>query len=254
MNDLNQYGTTETEIESLSRSRQNLTYVRQELLEYRPDIVDDDLRAWVTRFLMDSTDLPPSSAREHISQTLHEINERHAMFREPGMTNAEDAFPDRCKDCQHYGSRCPVLTENRTIKRRKRIFRETSDPSELRRRLREYSIDHGCHVIKDAIDELTEEHEPMLAEGQLLLMLVEETLYYGDEHAELIRTLTNRVQQLQADRLEDLDDEADGSVDGEAPDAPQEPSTAPDDAGIAAADEPVEADGGVHEGVTGDGA
>lgn len=253
MSDLNQHGTTETEIETLSRSRQSLSYIRQEILEYRPDIVDDDLRAWVTRFLTDSTDLPPSSAREHLSQTLHEINESHAMYREPGMTNAEDAFPDSCKGCEHYGTRCPVLTENRTIKHRKRIFRETSDPTELRRRLREYAIDHGCHVIKHAIDELTEEHEPMLAEGQTLLMLVEETLHYGDEHDELIRELTNHVRKLQTARLQEQDDGEDDSVDEDPADGPQEPSVEPEDVGIAAVDEPVEADGGVPEGVTEDG-
>lgn len=250
MTDLTQHGTTETDIESLSRSRQNLTYVRQELLEYRPDITDSDLRRWVTRFLADSTDLPPASAQEHISQVLHEIRESNAMFRETGMKNPEDAFPDKCRGCEHYGSRCPVLAENRGIKHRKRIFKETNDPSELRRRLREYAIEHGCHVIKDAIDELVEDHEPMLAEGQLLLMLVEEKLYFGDSDEELIRELTNQVQQVQRQRLDDAQD----SGAGQPADGPQEPAVDADAAGIAASDAALQADGGEPEEVTEDGA
>lgn len=251
MTDLQQHGTTETEIEALSRSRQSLAYVRQELMEYRPDLTDADLRSRVTKFLMAPGDLPPASAKEHISQELHDIKEDNAMYREIGMTNPENAFPDRCKGCSHYGERCPVLTETRAIKHRKRIFEQTNDPTELRRRLREYAIDHNCHVIKDAIDDLVEEHEPLLVEGQLLLMLVEEELHFGDTNEDLIRTLTNRVEQVQTERLQetsgDADASADASDDGAAAESPQEPAADSDGTVTTAADEPLEADGGVQE-------
>lgn len=242
MNNLDRHGTTETEIESLSRSRQNLSYVRQELIEYRPDIVDDTLRERITEWLAAGTDRTPASAQEHLSQTLHSIRDDNAMYRETGMTNAEDAFPDRCRGCPHYGTRCPVLTKTSAIKHRERIFQETDDPAERRRKLREYAIEHNCHVIKEAIDELAEDHEPLLAEGQLLLMLVEEELLHNETDEELIRKLTNKVEHVRGKRV---DDRGHAGRD-ETAEAGETPSVDEDDAEATAGDVPLQADGSGH--------
>jgi hypothetical protein len=234
MNELLKNTKPETDIEAMSRQRQSLDYVRQELLEYRPDIVDDSLRARVTVFLSESADRPPGSAREYISRELHDIREDNAMRRRTGVTNAESEFPDRCKGCDHYGVRCPVMTKTSEMDRLDRIFRETNDPDELRRTLRTYAIDNGCHIIKDAIDEIVEKHEPLAAEGQLLLMLVEETLHYGSTEEQVARMLTNRIQQIRQQRLDDTPDDTTGLLEGFAsetdgedghdvsPDAPDE--------------------------------
>lgn len=218
MNNLQEHGTPPTDIESLARSRQNLEYIRQELIEYRPDITDSELRAKVTRFLADATDLPPASAREYIASELHEIRSHNPMYRETGMTDPTEAFPDSCKGCDHYGVRCPVLTQTAEIDRRERIFRETDDPKELRRKLREYAIDNDCHVIKNALDEIEQDHEPLVAEGMVLLMLVEETLHFGDHDESVIRMLSNRLQHIRRQRLdEDLEDQTE--PEGPEPDA-----------------------------------
>lgn len=254
MDELTQHGTTETEIESMSRSRQSLDYVRQELLEYRPDIVDAELRSQVTEFLMESADLPPATAREHIAQELHDIRSEHAMRRETGMTDPEQAFPDRCRGCPHYGVRCPVLTETRAIDRRKRIFRETDSPIELRRRLREYAIDYDCGVIKDAIDDLVEDHQPLLVEGHTLLMLVEETLFFGDSSEETERKLAGKIEQMRAQRRGEAANTAEETAAAEAGAEP--PHTAGNGspvAGITAATQPVETDGSGDPEVTDDG-
>lgn len=239
MTDLRNHGTPETDVEAMSRQRQNLDYVRQELIEYRPDIVDADLRTRVTRFLAESTDLPPASAREYISKELHDIRETNAMRRRTGVTDPEDEFPDRCKGCEHYGVRCPVLTKTSEIDRRKRIFRETDGPQELRRKLRDYAIDNDCHVIKDSIDAIVDEHEPIAAEGQLLLMLVEERLHFGETDEAVTRMLTNKIQQVRQKRLDDPDEPGIAARDeddaGDADPAPGPSETT---------DEVVVADGG----------
>jgi ferredoxin len=178
--------------EALAEQRQDLGYIRSELVRYRADTMDDGLREALTEWLIAARDLPAASTREHVASELAAVRDGNEMFRQPSMTDGTDAFPDRCSDCEHYGEVCPVLARNGQIDRRKHILEEHDDPQRLRQALREYAIDNGCVVLKSALDDVEQEFEPLLRRGQILLFLVEETLIFRDDGEAVVRAAARR--------------------------------------------------------------
>ena len=178
--------------EALAEQRQDLSYIRSELVRYRADTMDEGLRAALTEWLIAARELPAASTREHVASELAAVRDGNEMYRQPSMTDGADAFPDRCSDCEHYGEVCPVLARNGQIDRRKHIFEEHDDPQRLRQALREYAIDNGCVVLKDALDDVEQEYEPLLRRGQMLLFLVEETLLFRDDGETVMRAAARR--------------------------------------------------------------
>jgi ferredoxin len=178
--------------EALAEQRQDLSYIRSELVRYRADTMDDGLRAALTEWLIAARELPAASTREHVASELAAVRDGNEMFRQPSMTDGTDAFPDRCSDCEHYGDVCPVLARNGQIDRRKHILEEHDDPQRLRQALREYAIDNGCVVLKRALDDVEQEYEPLLRRGQILLFLVEEQLLFRDDGETVMRAAARR--------------------------------------------------------------
>jgi hypothetical protein len=168
--------------DSANSHRAQLTYIQGELTRYTADIVHDDLRRAVQRWLVrvDEHAGGVSNARDAVTQRLGELKRGHQMYRPAGAASAAAEFPDDCKGCPHYDDACPVLTDDLEISRRERIMREADDDEELRRGLREYAMDHNCHVILEELSAWRETLGPLLAEGRILLFAVEGHLLHGD--------------------------------------------------------------------------
>lgn len=198
--------SAQTDHEELADDRQNLDYIVSELTRYRPDITRTGLKEAVTEWLLAARDMPAGSTREHVTDRLAEIKSRYPMYREPGLESVEDAYPEDCEDCTHRqrGHSCPVLTHNDQIRRRERIMETTSEPSRLRRRLRDLAIDNGCVVLQDTLQELKQDYEPLLKRGQLLLAIVEDMTLYQEESEAVRRSLAAEELGVSPDDV-DLD-------------------------------------------------
>lgn len=202
------------EAEALSSRRQQLDYIRQELLKYRPDLVSDDgLREAVSSWLVDASEVPTATAREYISSELTDIRREYQMRISTDVSDPAEAFPDACRDCRHYGTACPVLTDPSQVDRRKRIMDSTKDPDELRYELREYAVDNSCDVLLDRLEHLRQDYGPLLRRGQLLLMDVEDELLLDDESEAVKRAMANEEAlegAVSPETLEELKAEAEG--------------------------------------------
>jgi hypothetical protein len=180
-------------------NRERLARVRQELLEYRPDILNDELRHAVTMWLLASSDIPTADTEDYITSTLMRLRDGNAMYEQATHSDGSEAFPDICEGCPHYGIRCPVITDVDERKRRERIMNRAGSSKELRREMKEYAIDNECQVLLNVIDELSESVEPLLASGRKLLMAVEESVLFTENDTEVAAILDA------IDSLEDLD-------------------------------------------------
>ncbi|WP_123619176.1 hypothetical protein [Halorubrum sp. CSM-61] len=189
----------------LSSRRQQLDYIREELLKYRPDIHDEELREAVSEWLIDASDVPTATAREYISSELTSLRRDNAMRIKPGVRSPEEAFPEECSDCEYYGSACPVLTDTTEVDRRNRIMDQTQDPDTLRYLLREYAVDNSCDVLLDRLEDLSQDYGPLLRRGQLLLMRVENIILHDDESEAVKRAIANEEALAGAVSREELD-------------------------------------------------
>lgn len=199
-------------------NREQLAFIRTELSQLRADIRDDELREAVTEWLLRAQDVPAADTDDYVSSKLARLRRDHAMYVQPGHGDAEEAFPDACKGCPHYGTACPIVTDNTQITRRERIMDEATSAKDLRNSLRDYAIDNHCSVLLDVIRDLSEHHEPLLKRGQALLMAVEESVLF--ENDEAVDRLKDQLESLADGTLGDgpaLDDLLDG--DAESADA-----------------------------------
>lgn len=183
-----------------SENRERLARVRRELLEYRPDVLDDDLRAAVTAWLLRAADVPAADTEDYITTTLMRLRQGNAMYEQSHHAEGREAFPEKCEGCPHYGVRCPVITDNDQIQRRERIMRAADSAKALRREMKEYAIDNECHVLLNVIADLSASVEPLLESGRKLLMAVEEEMLFDDSDEEVQRILAS------IDALDDLTD------------------------------------------------
>lgn len=205
----------------MSSRRQFLGYIQQELTEYRPEIHDDELREAVNEFLIKAADVPMATAREFISAELADLRKDNDMMMGPGVRDASEAFPEECEGCEHYGINCPIMTDRAQVERRKAIMEETQDPDQLRYLLREYATDNSCDVLLDRLERISQNYGPLVREGQLLLLRVEDELLWNDESEAVMRAMASEealADAVDRDTLERLKEQADGevAVDGEA--------------------------------------
>lgn len=208
---------TPDEGSDMSSRRQFLGYLQQELTKYRPDIHDDELREAVNEFLIKASDVPMATAREFISSELAELRKENDMMMGPDNRDPSEVFPEECQGCEHYGINCPIMTERAQVKRRKSIMQETQDPDRLRYLLRQYAIDNSCDVLLDRLEQISQNYGPLVREGQLLLIRVEDHLLWDDESEAVERAMASEealADAVDRDKLERLKEEAEADIDG----------------------------------------
>lgn len=200
-------GSDDADPNGLGAQKRDLAFIRSELMQYREDLVgrNQPLREAATEWLICARELPAETTSEHISRRLAEISRGNAMRRTPGTTNPqEEEFHPDCEGCPHYeeGAMCPVLADHRVKRQREQLMEQADGPVELRSDLRDYGITHDCHIILDELDVISEEYEPLLKRGQILLVLIQDRLLLGED------TLSVRAAV----------ERADAGVDAEIPD------------------------------------
>lgn len=179
-------GSDDADTSGLGAQKRDLAFIRSELMQYREDLLgkNEPLREAATEWLVCARELPAETTSEHISRRLAEISRGNAMRRTPGTTNPqEEEFHPDCDGCPHFeeGAMCPVLADHRVKRQREQLMEQAAGAVELRSDLRDYGITHDCHIILDELDVITEEYEPLLKRGQILLVLIQDRLLLGED-------------------------------------------------------------------------
>lgn len=156
------------------RRRSELSELRRELRDKQSYLSDDSERLWadISRWLLESYDIPVGSLRTMVRGELAELQEdpQHKLYDHPDVDDGEAAFPDACKGCPHYGVQCPVLARHVSKQTLERIFDEAEDDDELQGRLSSFAAKHHCHVIQTTISEWEDGYAAFLSEGEMLRM------------------------------------------------------------------------------------
>lgn len=152
--------------------RSELTELRRDLRDKQSYLDDDSEDLWVeiSQWLLRSYNAPVGSLRTMVRSRLAELQEdpQHKMYDHPDVDRGEEAFPDDCKGCPHYGVQCPVLARYNTKQTYERIFDESEDDDELQGRLSELAANNHCHVIQNTVSEWESGYAQFLAEGERL--------------------------------------------------------------------------------------
>ena len=185
--------------------------LRRDLLGYRPDITDDDLRELVSLWLILESTVEATSSAEYVSRELGTLKRDYPMRRTADVQSGAAAFPNRCEGCDYYGSACPMTTFHETQRRIEYIEDQADSPEEYRSQMRDLAREKGCHVVLNALDHTSTRHGPLVSAGQHLLMEVEESVLFpeGDAVTRAFETVdVDSRDHLRAD-LEDIAEQID---------------------------------------------
>lgn len=174
----------------------SLAWLSEELREEVRFVDEPDLKSRIYQWLEDVSKLPDGDAMDVVDHHLSEVRRKDgetegmgefAMRRLDG-DGAED-FPDSCKGCEHYGSRCPVFVDPVERFRRDQLQEDHADstPSQMRRAYRRYAEEIGCHQITQALSDAVEDHAELQRRGLALYQEADVDLGYVDEVDEAAR-------------------------------------------------------------------
>ncbi|WP_227134592.1 hypothetical protein [Halorubellus salinus] len=200
------------------QQRSEIELLRRRLMNVLPDIDNQPLWLGVSKWLQATADTSHQGSLE--SQVRGELADLksdpdHKMFPHVGVDQPEDAFPDRCEGCEHYGKHCPILADRIGGQHLKRAYDVSTSDDELASNLFEIASQYGCGVIKEIVSERRGGIEAQKRTGH---ELYQRAIVHvkGDWDAEDV-DLDGEIP-----RLDDASDEAVTDTDGEGgtPSAP----------------------------------
>lgn len=154
-----------------------LAEIRRDLREMRWYLEDPELRERVSEWIDKSHDeADADTARQYLETELNSILATNAMYHTPDLNRGEDGFPDRCADCRHYGSACPVLLDDTEVRWRERELEQAETEQEARRIYQQQAIDVSCQLIPDLLETWDNQHADFIREGQQILSSVEDEI------------------------------------------------------------------------------
>lgn len=232
--------------------RTELQEIRMDLRETHTYLRDDEDNTALWRamavWLQLSHDQPVGSVRSLVRQEFMSLNNtpEHRMFDHEGVEDGEDAFPDACSGCPHYGVACPILAQWSGEKRLKRVLNADVDDETVQQQLSELAADKNCHVLSDILGEWGEGYRTFAQLGEVLRteanaavspaadsaadltpISPDEVLAYLQTEYQTDDGLRETVRAaLDADT--DTDPETDSDSDSDSPPGGQSPGAVPD--------------------------
>lgn len=155
-----------------------LAEIRRELREMRWYIEDSGLRSEVSSWIEESHEKDDAdTAQEYVESRLNALLAEYPMYHDPTLSRGEDGFPDACAGCRHYGSACPVLTDNVETGWRDRQLEQAETESEARRIYQQQAIDVGCSRIPSFLEKWDNRHAAFIRRGQQLVDRVQDHIH-----------------------------------------------------------------------------
>lgn len=160
----------EERTEQANNPDSTIEIIRDDLLQQQRFVNDDDLRAriadWIDRSLK-YTDA--DTAGDYVENRLNELFAEYDMYYSPEVSSGDEAFPDDCAGCPHYGSSCPVLTNGTHEQARKRKINDAETERDVRDVYAQQARKTGCTQIPRFLQEWDEKHSDLVREGHEIL-------------------------------------------------------------------------------------
>lgn len=157
---------------TVEHKQSELREVRADLREKQTWIPEDkaDLYHAVSKWIQASYNLPMGSIEARVRSRLMSLPDRpeHKFRDHRGVDNPEEAFPDDCSDCVHYGGRCPVMASKLGGDTLERLFDEASSDEELLGLLSQYASGRSCEVLKQEIGSGQDQYREFVQVGEQL--------------------------------------------------------------------------------------
>jgi len=120
------------DLDELSSSglESNLEWLRKTLQRRVKHIQDDELKRRAVRWIQQSLQVPASTVSDYIDHQLSEMEAEYRMYDHDRVENGEDAFPDACEGCPHYGGAVRLL---RGARHKRSCIESPSRPRTARR-------------------------------------------------------------------------------------------------------------------------
>lgn len=169
-----------------SRNRRipDVQWLRRQLSEMRFYVDDPELRERINSWIDKSHSLSDAdTASEYVESRLREMAAEFPMYHSPEIRRGEDAFPDDCESCPHYGASCPVLTDPEEEDWRERKLDEAESERDAEQVYHRQATDTGCVVIPRLLSRWHDTYGQFVQKGESLLAEAEETLKEQDAPA-----------------------------------------------------------------------
>jgi len=151
----------------------NLDWLRTTLQRRVKHIQDDDLKRKDVRWIQQSLQVPASTVSDYVDHQLSEMEADHRMYNHDRVENGEDAFPDACEGCPHYGGGCPIVTQRSPQEELDRIAESVTDGAAFKREIRSLATLHDCHRIPAWITQWETRYEGLVEEGWDIYLSIE---------------------------------------------------------------------------------
>jgi hypothetical protein len=156
---------TPTDEHAFRQNEQELEWLRDALRDRIIYVEDSELKREIFQWIRDSLTVPGGDVEEYLETELSKLESEYKMYDHEGVDDGEDAFPDECEDCTHYGAGCPIVTQSTPQDEFNRIARESSSSSEFKRGVRKLARLYECHRIPGWISEWETRYEDIIDEG-----------------------------------------------------------------------------------------
>lgn len=180
--------------------RDSIKWLSEELRDAVFYVEDPELKQRVVAWLKRASRLPVGDMMDLIENHLTRLrrirsDESDNGYDEYAMRrledDGEDDFPDSCKGCEHYGTRCPIFVDPVERHRRTRLQDEYANKSatEMRQAYRRYAEANGCHQIPAALTDWEDDYQELITEGWELYEAIDVDVGFTDEADEAAQEL-----------------------------------------------------------------
>jgi len=176
------------DLDELSSSglESNLEWLRKTLQRRVKHIQDDELKRRAVRWIQQSLQVPASTVSDYIDHQLSEMEAEYRMYDHDRVENGEDAFPDACEGCPHYGGAVrPIITWRSPQEELYRIAESATDGTTFKREIRGLATLHDCHRIPTWITQWETRYEGLVEEGWDIYLSIEIDVGLMDSPAEM---------------------------------------------------------------------
>jgi hypothetical protein len=148
----------QTELTELRRKLANkYEYVREE--------GELELYEEIDEFLRETASLHDGSIAARIKSTIRELKRGNKMRDHRGVEDPEDAFPDECEECPHYGVQCPIVKRYSVTKTIERVLEQAESDDEVLEQMTDIAIENDCHQLLDELEACEDSYSDRLEEG-----------------------------------------------------------------------------------------
>lgn len=150
--------------------RTEVQAVREELGRNCEDLRGDapELYDRIQDWIRESLSIPDGNVGSAVNSRLRELKRGNKMRDHRGVEDPEEAFPDDCEGCPHYGVACPMVKRHSVTKTRERYIRTADSDDELVNDLTDLAIEWDCHIVLDVLEDYQDQYQEYVAEGYQL--------------------------------------------------------------------------------------